>query len=302
MSIPVSQKTQYTLIAKKIIVLILFASFTFFSCLKKEKAKDGYTDPVKEGFLNSNKFIHQQSFRIAKSLENKLADPLTSARAEIWQPKATMISYLSSGISTYIDSLANRMDYFDGGNTTAQLYNKLKKYRQDILNVDSEMNAVFSKKIQIISKTFDQSEKSGPDTFDTLFTSISKQEKYNFLYTILNNIAIVENNMLTFCDLKVGAIREPFNVFSVLVGQNSIHFKPGENLEISAGVGVYSMAGNSHIKVDGKSITVADGVARYKIKVAGNVGKHTIPISFDYTDDAGTRQKFYSKIEYYIDN
>lgn len=294
-------KTIRYILNLKAIVILMIGSFFFYSCLTKEKSNFEFINSINEGLINSNKFIHQQSVVIYKRLEEKLQDPTTRERTSVWRPKALLIGKISSNIASFIDSLATELDSFEESNKSMDLYDKLKDYKLMILGIDPELNNVFSNRLQILNKKFDQFEKN-KNKFKNVFSTISTPEISNLLNTLLNNIAINENQMLSFCDQKTTTTYDGVTIFSILVGQNSTHFKPGEKLKISAGVGAYSMKCSPKVNVNGRSVKVEEGVAKYEMNVSGNVGKHTVPVSIEYINENGIIDQHKSEIEYYIDH
>ena len=90
-------------------------------------------------------------------------------------------------------------------------------------------------------------------------------------------------------------------MFSVLLGQSTTHAKPGEMIEISAGVGSYSTRGNPRIKINGIAASLSNGVADYQLKVSDKAGKHSVQVTIDFINDDGENVTFTQKIYYSTD-
>ena len=87
-----------------------------------------------------------------------------------------------------------------------------------------------------------------------------------------------------------------------IVSQNSKHFKIDEILEITAGIGSFSMAVQPKFTINGNDVEVDDvGVAKYKMKVAKEVGKHTVTVKICWTKPNGENATLSRKLVYYVE-
>ena len=87
-----------------------------------------------------------------------------------------------------------------------------------------------------------------------------------------------------------------------MIGQNSKHFKSGDKLEITAGVGAYSVASQPKIDIDNKDISVNDmGYAEFKKEISNNPGKYSLPVNITYYAPDGTLKRSTYEIEYFVD-
>jgi hypothetical protein len=124
---------------------------------------------------------------------------------------------------------------------------------------------------------------------------------------VLNKL---ENDMLTistvlmdYCNDQVGIGDERglYTSFYVIRSLSSSYVKRGENIEVTAGVGEFSVAAKPRISIDGKEIMLdRNGVARYKFNARGRAGKHSIPVKFEYIADDGKPAIMNEMAEYTI--
>jgi len=95
---------------------------------------------------------------------------------------------------------------------------------------------------------------------------------------------------MDFCRSQIGVLDGGgFQVFSAIAAQNTTFLKSGELLEITAGVGSFSVAARPKITIDGKNIPLdPDGTAIYRIKAPGKPGKHVIPVKIEFVKPDGS--------------
>lgn len=114
---------------------------------------------VNHSIEKSNAVVTEKNDMTYKSFEQKLNDPQTMALAKIWAPKAMEVKKLSSDLTTYIESLKEKVinesspktvngkrEFADGNLDAATrifdtqkegkaLYERLKKFRLDLLDI-----------------------------------------------------------------------------------------------------------------------------------------------------------------------
>jgi gliding motility-associated protein GldM len=279
-----------------------------------------------EGLQKSNQFISGQTELLYQALKDKTLNPQLHIRAEIWYPKALQVKQLSSTILKYIDKLKtdlkkeaglkleNFAEVFQENNTNAvnslfnekkkgkELFERLEKYRADILNVDIELNRRFNRHMIITTKEFDALDSSKKEFSKYFFNKVPVAAAISILSHFENSIIIIENKLVSFCDNQGGFfIREFYESFKALIIQSSTKVKAGEAIEINAGIGAFSMAAQPEITIAGKTVaTNEDGIAAYVIKAAAKPGEYIIPVKINFVKPDGTRDSGTFKIKYLV--
>ena len=106
--------------------------------------------------------------------------------------------------------------------------------------------------------------------------------------------------MSSYLDNKTSMIKEDFSIFSTIVSQNTKHLKAGENLEIWAGIGSFSIAANPTFVINGINVKPDESAtAKYIIKVSGK-GKKTIPVRIFYISNKGSKESKEIELDYYV--
>ena len=201
--------------------------------------------------------------------------------AKEWQPKAMAVRQLSDDVYIYIENLKSDLkgeaglhkeDYkevfreddmgpverlFGEKGIGKDLYNKLENYEQRILAIDSIMTEKF--KFDFISATrdFDDSKNKKKEFTDTYFSKLSVMAALVVLTKFENNVKVMEYEFVSYCFAKASPViyNDDFNMrLAPLVSQSSRNLLPGEELEITAGIGTFSTAMKPVISINGIQI------------------------------------------------
>ena len=308
-------KTSYKLILP---VIIFFFVDCFCACSDNSESYDSEIITAKAidvGLESSSRVINKSTQDVLASLNNKLADPVTRVKAEIWYPKAEMVQYLSKIMYAYIENIKMEMKKESENGTKGQdvvrrelisngkaseLYAHLIQYRKDILSVDSVMSLVFGKTIVLTSAFFDSTgtKEQFPARF---FGETSAVSALSILSLLQNNVKIAENKLIEFCNNKCGAMIDDFASYSAIFSQSSNIVQAGEVIEIFAGMGEFTRSAMPKIHISGKEVSIGeDGLTHYKFKVPNRPGKYTVPVGISYIDQDGKVQTMEKNIEYTV--
>ncbi len=94
------------------------------------------------------------------------------------------------------------------------------------------------------------------DFTQTFFHMTPTVAALTILSKFQNNIKNAENEVVTYCHNQIGAVEVHMDQVGVLVGQNSNYLMPGQQLQITAGVGAYSSAAAPTISINGSNVSV----------------------------------------------
>ena len=277
-------------------ILKQFCFFTavllLYSCSNKENSE--VINHLNTSILSSNKFITSFTQNEYQRLIDNLSDPITEERAKKWQPISSVVKKLRTGLFKEINTIRESLSTNTNVPNQLIISDKLNNFRISILSLDPAINSTFSK-----DEAFIQLLKT-----DSLYQNFANtyKEKNLLLSTLQNNILIIENRVVTFCKNQTerGCILR-FDKSSVLVGQNTTHLKAGELLEITAGVGSYSIAANPQIKVNGTLVPTKNGTSIFKFRVINKPGKYQLPVKIEYLNESGDKIFHNIDVEYYID-
>lgn len=279
---------------------------------------------VDSSLTNTNKTVNNSTATILKSLEEKMSEGPTAAKAKIWYPEARNVQQLSANVYDYIQSLKEKILKEAGFNPNSEnkfdstykldnldiatrlmieqkegpkLREKLQSYKSQILallnddamkNLQPEVKKQFQNLIQLnldAPKVEDKSNKSWEVAY---FHMVPTVAAVTILSKFQNDVKTTENKVVAFCHEQVGAVNVRFDKFDAIIGQSSNYLMPGQNLEIKAGVGAFAEQARPTISIGGQSQQIGDsGYVRYTTNVGSGLGTHSVPVHITYKDQDG---------------
>jgi gliding motility-associated protein GldM len=278
---------------------------------------------VDKSLQNSSSNLASANNTLYASLTEKLADPKTAEKAKIWEPKAEQAKKLSDDLNAYLDGLKSELKkasdltmvdgkesfkednldaatrLFDTQGKGKELQSKLAAYKSAMLEIDPEIKTKFEKTLPIDVEPPVGQDGTKKDFTNAYFHMTPTVAGLTLLSKFQNNVKNAENQVVTFCHEQIGAVKIKFDKTGVLVGQSSNYIMPGQEIEITAGIGAYSSAAQPKISIGGSASAVVDGKATYKVAASG-AGKHTIPVSVTYLDQDGISQTKTETVEYTV--
>ncbi len=287
---------------------------------------------VDKSLTTSNNNLNAANNTLFKSLEMKLNDPTTAEKAKPWNDKALIAKKLSEDMDAYINNLktelkkeaglkmetieGKQVEQFkeddleaatrlfgsgEGGKKQGpEFENRLKAYTKAMLDIDPEIRKEFEKTFPVdVSPQIGQDGKAKEFT-EAYFHMTPTVAALTLLSKFQNNVKNAENAIVTYCHNQVGAVKIVYDQFGALVGQSSNYVMPGEDLEITAGVGAFSKAAQPIITIAGASVAVdADGKAVYKTKASG-AGQRSVPVNVTFTKPDGTKETKSIDVKYTV--
>ena len=285
---------------------------------------------VDTSLITSNENISASNETLYKSLEAKLADPQSAEKATIWAPKAEQARKLSAEMITYIDSLKLALkqgadlqmkwdedrkdsveDYrednldastrlFGTNGKGEELRKRLEKYKTDMLDLDPSIRTQFEKTFPVNTNPPLSQEGKQKDFTQSFFHMTPTVAALTMLSKFQNNIKNAEAEIVTYAHNQIGAVKVIYDQFAALVGQSSNYVMPGQEIEITAGVGAYSKAAQPQISFNGAPSSLDDdGRAVYKFNASG-AGNHSVPVVVKYVKPDGTTESKSFNVEYTV--
>jgi hypothetical protein len=261
-------------------VISTLIAVSFFSCSGKSKADD-VKKYMEESLINSSKVINLATMNIIWELKNKTTDWPTKERAKVWFPKAEQVVSLSKEIYNYLDAAREQLK--EKPISAEFLVANLSLYREKILHVDSAIRQEFA------------------NYFDFIKMTPGMNSVYG-LTTLQNSIKVIENKIISYCDMKCGTTHDGFEVYSAIVGQNSSYLRPGDELEIKAGIGAFSKAAQPKVNINGIEVELGEeGYAFYKTKISKKPGIYKIPVTISFfSQNSGKDEIINTEVKYTV--
>jgi gliding motility-associated protein GldM len=279
---------------------------------------------VNKSLETTNITVDKSTVSIMASLKQKTIEEETKNKALIWHPKALQVQEYSKTVFNYIQGLKDRILTEAGGDPKKpdqkfkednldvatrvmiekgegpKLLAALGKYKSDILAIDREIDSAFKTALPINLDKPTSRTRAGKTWEGAYFHMVPTVAALTILSKFQNDVKTSENRVVQFCHNKVGEVAIRFDTYAAIVGQNSNYLMPGQELEITAGVGAFSKAATPTITIGGQPYQIgAEGTATAKM-TGGGVGPHTVPVKITYKDQDGIVRTIDKVIEYKV--
>ena len=280
---------------------------------------------VDNSLTTTNTVVDRSTGTIMESFKIKLEAAESKEKAAIWMPKAESATRLTKEIYDYIDGLKTKIKVGAGFDPTdpnstfkednidvatrimdkqgegEKLRDKLVKYKQAMLALDPEVGKMFEKTLPINTEI--------PKLKNTTLGNITWASSYfrmtptvaalTMLSKFQNDVKTTENRMVNEFHNRVGQVVVRFDAFEPIVGASSSYLFPGQELEITAGLGAYSKTKLPTVTIGGASIALNEkGLAVKKFKVGSTSG--SVNVVVNYTDQDGNPQSRTTTINYTV--
>ena len=285
---------------------------------------------VNRSLTSTNTTINESTETILKSLNDKMSENETREKATLWMPKAQEAVSISKTVFDYIDGLKKEImknadfDPARKGDSTfkednqdiatnlmikegkgKELYNKLSKFKQDMIALGAtSANPALKEDIETFLKQVDLGippTKQGTKTWeDAYFHMVPTMAAITMLSKFQNDIKTAENRTVALFHEQVGKVVVRYDAFAAIVGQSSNYIMPGQEIEISAGVGAFSRAAAPQITINGQGAPIgSEGQATMKV-AGGGLGKHSVPVIIQFKDQDGNLKTVNKVVEYTV--
>jgi gliding motility-associated protein GldM len=279
---------------------------------------------VNKSLETTNATVNNSTDAIMKSLEDKQTDPKTAEKAAIWLPKAKAVQEYAKSMNTFIQSLKNEIIKEGGGDPdkssfkadnldiatrlmldkgkAKELLAKLTEFKNNILKkVDPSIDSMFSKTLPINLETPKTQSKSNNTWERAYFHMVPTVAALTILSKFQNDVKTSENKIVEFCHNKVGEVVVRYDTYAAFAQSSSSYVMPGDEIEITAGVGAFSKAALPTVNIGGTVEPLQeDGAAHKKMQAATTLGEHTIMVNVEYTDQEGKKQTIEKPIKYTV--
>jgi gliding motility-associated protein GldM len=307
------------------ILLLLITSLS--ACTEKSEREMAVLYEADKSIMLSSGIINKSTKTLLAEMEENFSDLYyVSEREKYWTPKAKRIEELSDEMLYYIENLKSDLKEEAGakGDGNNEVYNKsnkepvihlflhrekgkelsdkLAQYRKSVLSIDIGLDSAFNDVIGFANST-DDSLLSGRSTFYKIyFEGITTMAAVCLLTRLQGEIVGIENSMIKYCfERSKPGCNLPFDSYSAIVGQSSSVVKPGEQIEITAGIGSFSKAALPTISFNNKIVPIDQaGTSVYKFRAPVGPGKYTMPVKIAFTDQDGKAQVMTKEVEYTV--
>ncbi len=201
-----------------------------------------------------------------------------------------------------------------------ELYDRLAKYRSDVIGVLDPKEFADNQILQDqIKKDIERFQKTIPIDLSVPkgqggkeYTNDAKGWTTNYFHmtptiaalTILskfqNDVKNSEAQMVDYCHDQIGKVKLVYNKFQAIAQANTSYAMPGDEIQITAGVGAFSDAAKPDIFIGGQKVQLtSDGTALWKTTASGE-GKKNVEVVIEFTTPDGRRERIPKTITYEV--
>lgn len=308
---------------------IFFSAIIFisFSCSDHRESSMHVFRATEDGLQQSIETISRSNRVFYRSMEDRMADFRARDQKDYilkWQPRALQVKHLSDSMASYIQGIRAELLAEAGQNESGdkvnlhdddmevtdhvfsshgrgkELFEKLSKYRQDLLGIDPQLKERFEQSLRVYAPGFTYSMGHGGFT-KTFFENIPLVAAMAMLSKLENNVRVNENNMIDFCHSKTFPLTYIDEFPYPLVSQNKSHVRVGEEIEITAGIGSFSAVVQPIFRIDGKLVQTKDeAIAIYTLKAPAKPGKYAVPVEIDFIKTDGSKSRVQKNVVYTV--
>jgi len=145
-------------------------------------------------------------------------------------------------------------------------------------------------------------EKSGDEGKDWTFNYFHMTPTIASL-TILskfqNDVKNSEAQLVDYIHSQVGQVKIVYNKFAAIAQANRTYAMPGDDIEVTAGIGAFSDAAQPNITINGQHMPLTDGKALFKTTASG-AGEHSVAVKIEYTTPDGKHEVKDETVKYTV--
>lgn len=278
---------------------------------------------VNNSLTNANNIIDQKNADITRSFEAEKKDQRTAERAAIWAPKAAQARKIASDMVAYLEGIkmeilkASKYDPQTGkysedeleattrimteGPRGKELLQKLIAFKANMLTVVPEKKSEFEKELPIDLSIPPSKNEASKNSWElAYFRMVPTVASLTILSKFENDVKNSESLIVDYCHRQVGEVQYVYDQFQAIASANSQYFMPGQEIQITAGVGAFSKASTPRVSVDGASVAIGpDGTALYKSTVGGT-GSYKKMVSITFKTPAGRDSTVTREVAYTV--
>ena len=256
---------------------------------------------VDNSLRQSTAVLSASTDAIYEQFSELLKDPKTAEKAAIWKPKADKVRELSKAMNELIerykmdlkreagynpekgdtswadDNIDAATRLFDQKGEGKNLYAALENFQNNVLAIDPEITKAMKNKLPLNLEAPHSASgnlATGDKVKDWVYGNFHMTPTVaalTMLSKYQNDVKNTENAIATYCANQVGAVKIIYNKFVPLISANATYLMPGEEMEVSAGLGAFNADVKPEVLINGAPVAVdADGVGTKKFAVSGS--------------------------------
>jgi hypothetical protein len=271
-------------------LFFLFSLPLFFSCSSNRQYKKLIAD-IDQNLIRSNAIIEDDNRRLLWNIESDAKESWAATYMKRFYAQAVHIQMLTDSVVIFYKQYLNANKIVD----LSILQDRLVAFKTDLIAIDTDFPKELSNRFANIELCN-----------DTLLTpyeikNLHPEMKTVFIHNIINKILYLANETLRYNGSRYCSIPLIFDKYAPLITQNATHFKAGEWLEVTSGIGAFLGNTKLRVTINGSTYTSNSYNLSQKIKVKGKSGVYVLPITLQFENpQTGETQIRKENITYYV--
>lgn len=304
---------------------ILFSWCVLASCTTSSDKELSDLRMLNDNLVMNNQLINRSTEQTLLALKDKLSEPASAEKAKVWFPRATRVQELNKWLYDFLETMKHTLMeeaglalnhdqaiFREDDKTVVErfmkanrkdLIERMEKYHEGIFDIEASIDSAFNESLAVASWSRAKLLEQEYNFIDSLFSGLTAMAAVTMLSKLQNDARVAEYSMTTFCNNKIGSACGfgLYSTYSAIVSQTSSYVKPGEQIEVHAGVGSFSKAAKPEVTFRNKKIPInEEGVATYIFNAPGKSGTYRLPVIIRYTDQDGKEHVMEKNIEYTV--
>ncbi len=286
---------------------------------KNKVIYDAFGDELKDGQTKAKAEIWAPKAEQVRKLSSDLSGYIDNMKKQLKEESGLKTN--SKGEEEFKeDDLDAATRLFAEKGEGKNLYIKLQDYKKQVLAVlnpdEFKDNPTLQKDIKAKREEFERTlpldlkipekahaDKTGDDAKDWTFSYFHMTPTIASL-TILskfqNDVKNSEGQLVDYIHSQVGKVKLVFDQFQAIAQASRTYAMPGEEIEITAGVGAFSAAAKPKIYVGGQLQNLTpEGTASFKTTASG-AGDHTVDVKIEFIKPDGTPAVVNKPVKYTV--
>ncbi len=254
-----------------------------------------------------------------KQLSSEVVTMLDSLKAELISESNPQVK---DGRKEYTEGdLDAATRIFDERGKGKILYDKLKQYRLALLNIVDPSNfpdasaaikadlakqkEEFAHRLPLDTRIPRSEEESNAPSGDSAkdwtiayFHMTPTVAALTILSKFQSDVKNSESQVIDYLHKQIGEVKIKYDKFSALVSTNSTYLMPGDELDVSAGIGAFSAAAQPDVYINGSKIPLGDGgMAEWKSRPSSS---GDVNVRIEYAKPDGSKDVVNKVVKYTV--
>jgi gliding motility-associated protein GldM len=286
---------------------------------KNKLTYKSFADELKDPQTQAKAAVWAPKADEVKKYSDDVYNYIESLKAELEKQAGTHESHTTGKQEINADNIDAAIRLMDKMGKGKELYAKLGDYKKNVLGVlkpeefadNPALQAQLRRDVEKFSTSIPidlnvpaskSGNKYGNDVngwIQSYFHMTPAIAALTILSKFQNDVKSSEAQLVDYIHSQVGQVKVVYDEFEAIAQANTSYAMPGDNIEITAGVGAFSAAAKPEISINGSPVSLTGGKAIYKTTASGT-GEHAVAVKIRFTKPDGTIAEKNETVKYTV--